>query len=276
MSKSSDPMNGNHDEYANALKERTIAVQKAKMETYIALKLQGLPIPPDLQEEVESVLQPTAEPVELEEGDILHVKVGLDADAMGDCGVPWIPTEDDLAYAQDMWESVVPEGVEVVVTHFGMEATVIPVRGHSVDVEITDEAAEFFGLGEKEYPREEGDLLVLGPQVLAALDGSSIIWKGEHFTPTDQIPERVSNRFIDFLYTLARDHLPTGVIEDIMYNFVDTEESSYCNDFIEGYARDLARRLLDDNVPITNWKHMYRSPDGKTKFTGGDNPHYGA
>lgn len=84
----------------------------------------------------------------------------------------------------------------------------------------------------------------------------------------------ISKRLIDFLYTLARDHVPMGDIETIMFDFVSPEPGSYCNHFLEGYARDLAKRLLDDNTPITNWKHMYRSPDGKIKFAGGDNPHY--
>lgn len=91
-----------------------------------------------------------------------------------------------------------------------------------------------------------------------------------------EINGEISNRLIDFLYVLARDHLTTGAIEDIMYNFVDTEQSSYCNHFLEGYVRNLAERLLNDDMPITNWKHMYRSPDGKIKHIGGDNPHYGA
>lgn len=44
------------DEYNTELKEKTIAQQRAKMDTYIALTVQGLPVPLDLKAECESVL----------------------------------------------------------------------------------------------------------------------------------------------------------------------------------------------------------------------------
>lgn len=44
------------EEYNSELKEKTIAQQRAKMETYIALTVQGLPVPLDLKAECESVL----------------------------------------------------------------------------------------------------------------------------------------------------------------------------------------------------------------------------
>jgi len=46
------------DEYNDELVEKTIKQQEAKMKTYKALKTAGLPIPPDLKAEVESVLNP--------------------------------------------------------------------------------------------------------------------------------------------------------------------------------------------------------------------------
>ncbi len=54
----------------------------------------------------------------------------------------------------------------------------------------------------------------------------------------------------------------------IMFDQVDTEPSSYCNTYLEEYARDLADRLLDLERPITEWKHMYKSADGKEKWIG--------
>ena len=45
--------------YNEELKQKTIAQQQAKMDTYEALTAMGLPIPQDLRAEVESVLQPT-------------------------------------------------------------------------------------------------------------------------------------------------------------------------------------------------------------------------
>lgn len=76
----------------------------------------------------------------------------------------------------------------------------------------------------------------------------------------------VPPRLLDFLYILARDHLNLGDIEGIMWDQVDNEDSSYCNSYLEGYARDLATRLVDDSVPITDWKHMYKSPKGDERY----------
>jgi len=45
------------NDYNQELKEKTIAQQQAKMDTYAALTAKGLPIPQDLRAEVESVLQ---------------------------------------------------------------------------------------------------------------------------------------------------------------------------------------------------------------------------
>lgn len=85
----------------------------------------------------------------------------------------------------------------------------------------------------------------------------------------DYITERA--RLIDFLYILARDHLPVGTLESIMFDQVDTEPSSYCNCYLEEYARDLADRLLDLERPITDWKHMHKSADSKIKWCGEQN-----
>jgi hypothetical protein len=40
----------------------------------------------------------------------------------------------------------------------------------------------------KEYPYEEGDVVVLGPEIFAAKDGGVISWKGENFVP-QAVPE---------------------------------------------------------------------------------------
>lgn len=50
-------INDKIDDYNAELKTKTIAQQRAKLNTYMALTAQGLPIPPDLRAEVESVLQ---------------------------------------------------------------------------------------------------------------------------------------------------------------------------------------------------------------------------
>jgi hypothetical protein len=45
------------DEYNRSIQRKTISQQQAKMDTYIALVIKGLPVPMDLKYEVESVLQ---------------------------------------------------------------------------------------------------------------------------------------------------------------------------------------------------------------------------
>lgn len=81
-------------------------------------------------------------------------------------------------------------------------------------------------------------------------------------------------RLIDFLYILGRDHLPLGALEDIMWSQVDTEKSSYCNSFLEDYARDLAERLTDNTRDITDWKHMRLTADAKAYRTDNEGEWY--
>lgn len=113
---------------------RIVAVQRGKRQAYDALLEQELPIPKDLKEEIEgdwtlrSISQISVIPGTLKRGDILHVALGISY--MGDGIPPWIPDDHELAEAQAAWESVVPEGVKVVVTHFGHQLRAI-VRGDS-------------------------------------------------------------------------------------------------------------------------------------------------
>lgn len=59
----------------------------------------------------------------LSPGDILHVRLGY-AD-LGDGQGPWVPSPTEILEARDDWEAVVPEGVKVIITHFGHEVTVL-------------------------------------------------------------------------------------------------------------------------------------------------------
>lgn len=61
---------------------------------------------------------------EVSPGDILHVRVGLSAEEMGD-GCPWIPSAEELDYYKQEFESVVPEGVTILVTHPGVTLGVV-------------------------------------------------------------------------------------------------------------------------------------------------------
>ena len=55
---------------------------------------------------------------------------------------------------------------------------------------------------------------------------------------------------VDFLYHLLRDHVPAGVVEDLMQNHVFPDKhpgaqvSEFCNGYIANYAKDVAGRLL--------------------------------
>lgn len=52
-------------------------------------------------------------------GDTLHVRVGIPD--MGDGQPPWVPSQNDLDPIRDELEGLVPEGVNLWVTHFGIE-----------------------------------------------------------------------------------------------------------------------------------------------------------
>jgi hypothetical protein len=41
-----------------------------------------------------------------------------------------------------------------------------------------------------EWPREDGDVTVLGPEVFASLDGSVVCWRGENYVRQDAAAER--------------------------------------------------------------------------------------
>lgn len=61
----------------------------------------------------------------LRAGDILHISVGILN--MGDGQPPWIPGPEELGSAVAHWQKVVPEGVQVIATHFGEVPEVIQV-----------------------------------------------------------------------------------------------------------------------------------------------------
>ena len=49
---------------------------------------------------------------------------------------------------------------------------------------------------------------------------------------------------VSFLYILIRDHLPAGVVEEIMLHQVTgMEDSHFTNGWLANYAIDLAKRL---------------------------------
>jgi len=51
---------------------------------------------------------------------------------------------------------------------------------------------------------------------------------------------------VGFLYTLMRDHTVPGVVEKILQNHCHGDPIvHYSNKHLEGYARDVARRLMN-------------------------------
>lgn len=75
-----------------------------------------------------------------------------------------------------------------------------------------------------------------------------------------------SERLVDFLYILGRDHLPLGTLEEIMWEHVGSSPSVYCNSYLEHYAKQLAVRLTNDATPITDWNAMYKSADSDQRY----------
>jgi|SRR5208283_5919458 len=58
-----------------------------------------------------------------EPGDILVVKLGIMD--MGDSLPPWIPTLAELESVRDDLERVIPEGVKLLVHHFGIDFEIV-------------------------------------------------------------------------------------------------------------------------------------------------------
>lgn len=59
---------------------------------------------------------------------------------------------------------------------------------------------------------------------------------------------RIDNSLVEFIYILVRDHLPLGVIEDILSENVCGAPVLYTNGWLARYAQDVAIRLTNDKV----------------------------
>ena len=67
----------------------------------------------------------TVKKLSLSEGDILHVVVGGDIhDSNGDL-VTWVPSVEDLTEVMDAWGDVLPEGVQMIISHHLVEPTIL-------------------------------------------------------------------------------------------------------------------------------------------------------
>lgn len=74
----------------------------------------------------------------------------------------------------------------------------------------------------------------------------------------------MSERLVQFLYTLARDTVSIGTVESLMWDQVigGATEVEYCNPWLEAWARELTVRLTDESVPVTNYNNMYKPAVG--------------
>jgi hypothetical protein len=85
----------------------------------------------------------------------------------------------------------------------------------------------------------------------------------------------VSERLVEFLYILARDELPIGKIESIMWDHVTGgEPDEFCNPWLEAWARNLVERLTNDEVPVVNYNNMYKQPGELEGVLGPDAKEY--
>lgn len=53
----------------------------------------------------------------------------------------------------------------------------------------------------------------------------------------------IDSYLVSFLYELMRDHLPPGVVEEIVLNSIGDSECKYSNGWLAKYAEDIANRL---------------------------------
>ena len=54
----------------------------------------------------------------------------------------------------------------------------------------------------------------------------------------------INSRLVSFLYELMRDHLPAGIVEELVQASKESDVT-YTNGWLAKYAQDLANRLKD-------------------------------
>jgi len=53
-------------------------------------------------------------------------------------------------------------------------------------------------------------------------------------------------KLVSFLYSLMRDHLPCGIVEELVRDSFCGDGCEFSNGFLANYAKDLASRLKND------------------------------
>lgn len=56
---------------------------------------------------------------------------------------------------------------------------------------------------------------------------------------------RIRDKLVSFLYELMRDHLPPGVVENVVQNALKDVPTTYCNGWLAQYAEDIAKRICE-------------------------------
>lgn len=54
---------------------------------------------------------------------------------------------------------------------------------------------------------------------------------------------RIDSKLVSFLYQLMRDHVPPGVVEEVLNDSVHHSDIVYTNGWLAKYAEDIAKRL---------------------------------
>jgi hypothetical protein len=65
---------------------------------------------------------------------------------------------------------------------------------------------------------------------------------------------RSTSRLVSFLYSLMRDHLPCGVVEELVKGATPDKETLYSNGWLASYAEHLANRISPEKVDLENLK----------------------
>jgi uncharacterized membrane protein len=56
---------------------------------------------------------------------------------------------------------------------------------------------------------------------------------------------------VSFLYSLMRDHLPAGVVEELVQKCSFKQTTRFTNGYLANYAMNIAKRLKNESVHKT-------------------------
>lgn len=88
-----------------------------------------------------------------------------------------------------------------------------PQSDRIIELAVSDEPAE--------YPREAGEITVLGPEVFIAKDGSVISYRGENFYPQAEIDRRVNQHKANIARSATAELQERKITENLDGEFYD-------------------------------------------------------